>query len=93
MNQKKISVIAIAAGALLILTDNFILPLILVLTGTAGVVGGSGGIIGGAGLPTLMFLIGEVRRGIMPVLTFVGVFCIAVGIVTLVLCAEYNKKH
>lgn len=93
MNQKKTAIIAIISGVVLILFDTFVLPLILVLTGDVGVVGGSAGIIGGAGLPTLMFLIGEARRAILPVLTFVGVACIAVGVIVLVLHAKYNKKQ
>ncbi len=87
------AVVAIASGVVLILIDAIVLPLVLVLTGAVGVVGGSAGIIGGAGLPTLMFLLREARRGILPVLTFVGVACVTVGVIVLMLSAKYNKKQ
>ncbi len=92
MNQKKTAIITIISGVALILFDAFVLPLILVLTGAVGVVGGSAGIIGGAGLPTLLFLLREARRGILPVLSFVGILCIAVGVIVLILNRIYNKR-
>lgn len=90
MNQKRISVIAIAAGIILILIDIFVLPLMLILTDAAGIIGGSVGIIGGAGLSTLMLLIKEARHGILPVLSVVGILCIAVGIAVLILKNKYD---
>ncbi len=92
MNQKRASLIAIAAGVILIVADVLILPLILVLTGSAGVAGGSLGIVGGAGLPTLLLLLREAHRGIPRVLTVVGVLCIAVGIAVLILKKKYGQK-
>ncbi len=90
MNQKRISVIIIITGVIFILTDIFVLPLMLILTDAAGVLGGSVGVIGGVGLSTLMLLVKEARHGILPVLSVVGILCIAVGIAVLILKKKYD---